>query len=75
MIVGFLWICSVIWGAQSKYLIALKTEQHSKICIFFRACLFYCVVQENTCGNIILSSVEYKKVNFKELIKLTSKGY
>lgn len=61
MIVGFLWICSVMWGAQSKYLIALKTEQHSKICIFFQACLFYCLLQENTCGNIILSAVVHKK--------------
>lgn len=55
-----------MWGAQSKYLIALKTGQHNgKICIFFQADLFYCMqAQENTCSDITLASMVYKKVNF-----------
>lgn len=61
-IVSFTGICNAIWEAQSKYLIALKTEQHnSHICIFFQADLFYCRVQETSCSNIMLASMVYKK--------------
>lgn len=51
-----------MWEAQSKYLITLKTEQHNgKICTFFQTDLFYCIVQEDTCNNITLASMVYKK--------------
>lgn len=33
----------------------------AKICIFFQADLFYCIVQENTCSNRTLASTVYQK--------------